>query len=176
MRPVRYNVVSTLDGYIAGPNGEFDWIPHDDTVDFASLFAKVDTVLLGRKSFELTKQPGAPPWPKGTRVYVFSTTLKPEQCPGATLVTADAPRVVDGLRHENGTGEIWLFGGGVLFQGLVAAGQVDRMEITIAPVLLGGGIPLLPPGIPRTKLTLTDTRRYPTGMVTLSYAVQNARP
>ena len=72
MRRVRYNVATSLDGYIAGPEGEFDWIPEDPTVDFAALFANIDTVLLGRHSYELTQQTGAAPWPPGTRVYVFS--------------------------------------------------------------------------------------------------------
>lgn len=70
MRRVRYNVAASLDGYIAGPQGEFDWIPEDPAVDFAALFAKIDTVLLGRRSYELTRQTGAAPWPPGTGVYV----------------------------------------------------------------------------------------------------------
>jgi dihydrofolate reductase len=59
MRPVRYNVVSTLDGYIAGPNGEYDWIPDDPTVDFEAIFRKIDTVLLGRRTYEAA-QSGPP--------------------------------------------------------------------------------------------------------------------
>ena len=171
MRRVRYNVAASLDGYIAGPDGEFDWIPSDPTVDFAALFAKVDTVLLGRRSFEITKA-GPAPWAPGTRVYVFSHTLRPEDHPGVTVVTEDAGGVVAGLRAEPGEGEIWLFGGGELFRSLLAAGQVDTVEVTIAPILLGGGVPLLPPGAPRTALALAGTHPYPSGMVTLTYTVQ----
>jgi dihydrofolate reductase len=171
MRRVRYNVAATLDGYIAGPEGEFDWIPNDPTVDFAAIFAKVDTVLLGRHSFELTRRSGAAPWAPGTRVYVFSRTLRAEDHPGVTLVADDAGRVVAALRAEPGEGEIWLFGGGELFGSLLAAGQVDSVEVTIVPILLGGGVPLLPPTAPRTTLALTATHTYPSGMVTLSYAV-----
>ena len=64
MRRVRYRVAASLDGFIAGPNGEIDWIVPDPTVDFASLYANVDTVLLGRRTYELTMQPGAPPCSK----------------------------------------------------------------------------------------------------------------
>lgn len=174
MRPVRYNVVSTLDGYIAGPNGEYDWIPNDPTVDFDAIFARVDTVLLGRRSYELVRQMGEPPGPPGSRIYVFSRTLAPEDCPGATLVRDDAASVVSALRHESGDGDIWLFGGGVLFATLLQAGQVDRLEITVAPVLLGGGIPLLPPGTSTTMLSLAGTHEYPSGMVTLTYDVTTA--
>ena len=66
MRPVRYNVAASLDGYIAAVGGEYDWIPDDPTVDFAAIFARVDTVLLGRVSYELTRRIGGP-WPAGAR-------------------------------------------------------------------------------------------------------------
>ena len=65
MRRVRYRVAASLDGFIAGPKGEIDWIVPDPTVDFVALYAGVDTVLLGRRTSELTLQPGAPPWPAG---------------------------------------------------------------------------------------------------------------
>lgn len=173
MRPVRYNVAASLDGYIAGPEGEFDWIPMDPSVDFAGIFAKVDTVLLGRRSYELVRQGGSPPWAPGTRVYVVSRTLRPEAHPDITVVSEEIGRTVSTLRTETGDGEIWLFGGGELFRSLLAAGQVDTVEITVVPILLGGGVPLLQPGGPRTMLTLTGTRTYPSGLVSLSYMVEH---
>jgi dihydrofolate reductase len=171
MRPVRYGVAASLDGYIAGPDGEFDWIPHDPAIDFAALFARVDTVLLGRRTYELVRAAGGPAWPKGTRVHVFSRTLKPGDCPGATLVSEDAAGVVAALRAEPGDGEIWLFGGGQLFRELLAGGQVDVVEVTVVPVLLGAGVPLLPGGASRTALALTHSHVYPSGMVSLRYSV-----
>jgi dihydrofolate reductase len=169
MRIVRYNVAASLDGFIAGPNGEFDWIPTDPTVDFAAIFARVDTVLLGRTSFELTQTMDAP-WRPGTRVFVFSTTLRPEDHPAVTIVRENAASVVAALRAEAG-GDIWLFGGGTLFASLLAAGQVDSVEVTIVPILLGGGVPLLPHGTATASLTLTDSHVYPSGMVSVRYAV-----
>ena len=79
MRRVLYRVAASLDGFIAGPNGEIDWIVPDPTVDFASLYASVDTILLGRRTYELTLQPGALPWPADWRIYVCSRTLDPRQ-------------------------------------------------------------------------------------------------
>lgn len=172
MRKVRYSVAASLDGYIAGPNGEFDWIPSDPTVDFAAIFANVDTVLLGRTSFELTQRMGGP-WKPQTRVYVFSRTLDPDRHPDVTVIADDADAVVRALRAETG-GDIWLFGGGELFKSLLAARQVDAVEVTVVPILLGGGVPLLPAGALRTTLALTHSRVYPSGMVSLQYAVPGA--
>jgi len=174
MRRVRYNVAASLDGYIAGPRGEFDWIPNDPTVDFAAIFARVDTVLLGRHSYELTRRQGGGQWGPGMRVYVFSRTLRAGDHPEVTVVSDDGAGVVAALRAESGDGDIWLFGGGALFGSLLTAGQVDAVEVTVVPILLGGGVPLLPPGTARAALALDATRRYPSGMVTLSYAVPGA--
>jgi dihydrofolate reductase len=171
MRPVRYNVAASLDGFIATPDGGFDWIPEDPAVDFAAMFARVDTVLLGRRSYELVQRMGDMPWPSGARLYVFSRTLNPADHPEVIVVANDAPGVVAGLRAERGDGDIWLFGGGELFGSLLEAGQVDRLEVTVVPVLLGQGVPLVAAGIPRTALSLINTHTYPSGMVTLSYSV-----
>jgi dihydrofolate reductase len=172
MRKVRYNVAASLDGYIADADGGFEWIPQDPTVDFAAIFARVDTILLGRRSFELVQRGSAPPWGPNMRVYVFSRTLRPEAYPGVTVIGANAGEVVAALRAESGDGDIWLFGGGQLFSSLLASGQVDAVEVTIVPVLLGAGVPLATRGIARTGLRLLHTHRYPTGMVSLSYAVE----
>ncbi len=172
MRPVRYSVAASLDGYIAGLESEFDWIPEDPAVDFEGLFAKVDTVLLGRISYELVASMGAAPWKADTRVYVFSRTLEPSDHPKVTVVANEAERVVADLRAEAGEGEIWLFGGGVLFRSLMLAGQVDVVEVTVVPILLGGGVPLFAPGEGRFPLSLSGTHTYPSGMVTLHYVAE----
>jgi dihydrofolate reductase len=172
MRQVRYSVAASLDGYIADASGAFDWIPEDATVDFAAMFARVDTVLLGRRSFELVQSGGGAPWGPNMRVYVFSHTLRPEAYPGVTVIGANAAEVVAALRAEPGGGDIWLFGGGQLFSSLLAAGQVDAVEVTVVPVLLGGGVPLAAPGFARTALRLRHMHRYPTGMVSLVYGVE----
>ena len=172
MRPVRYNVAASLDGYVAGPHGDFDWIPDDDAVDFASIFANVDTVLLGRKSYEVAQAMGGErPWTPETRVFVFSHLLSPEAHPEVTVVPDHAAERVKALREEPGGGDIWLFGGGELFRTLLAAGQVDRVEVTVVPVLLGSGTPLLAPPAPQTRLALTHSQVYPSGMVGLTYEV-----
>lgn len=172
MRRVRYRVAASLDGYIAGPDGEIDWIVPDPTIDFAALYAGFDTVLLGRRTYELTLQPGAPAWPAGWRVYVFSRTLEAAAHPAVTVVSTDAGAVVRALRAEPGR-DIWLFGGGSLCASLLAADVVDQVEVAIMPVLLGGGVPLVPPEAPRSRLTLTRSGAHPGGSVSLHYDVQH---
>jgi dihydrofolate reductase len=147
MRPLRYNVAASLDGYIADSNGGFDWIPEDSSVDFAALFDRIDTVIMGRRTFDLVQSQSERAWKPGTRVYVVSRTLSAESAPGVILVRDNAVDTASSLRHEAGTGEIWLFGGGQLFATLLRGRQVDAVEVTVVPVLLGAGIPLLAAGV-----------------------------
>ncbi len=171
MRQVVYRVATSVDGYIAGPHGEFDWIVHDPTINLSAVYDSVDTVLLGRRTYELTQQPGAPRWPTGWHIYVFSRTLVPQQHPAVTIVSDDPGATVASLRADPGR-EIWLFGGGNLFRSLLAARQVDIVELAVSPVLLGGGIPLVEVGGPLTRLALAHSHSYPTGVVSLRYEVR----
>jgi dihydrofolate reductase len=174
MRRIRYQVASSLDGYIAGPNGEFDWIVMDPDIDFAGLFAQFDTLLMGRKTYEAAQ--GGPGMGDGLKVVVFSKTLRREDHPNVTVVSGDAAAACARLREEAGK-DIWLFGGGELFASLLEAGQVDTVEVAIVPVLLGGGRPLLPPPVSRRRLELTGHRVYAkSGIVLLEYAVLAASP
>ncbi len=169
MRRVLYSVAMSLDGYIAGPNGEFDWIPMDPSIDWAGFMARFDTVLVGRKTYSVAGS-GGPGMP-GVRTFVFSRTLKPPQKKNVTLVSGNAAAVVADLRSQSGK-DIWLMGGGVLFRSLLEAGQVDAIEIGVVPILLGEGLPFLPAGKGRKALTLTGSKPLPSGMVMLSYEVK----
>lgn len=176
MRPVRYNVAASLDGFIADSNGAYDWIPIEPAIDFGALLRNVDTVLLGRRSYELVLgDAAAATWPAGARVFVFSRTLRPADHANVTIVAEDAAATVAKLRAEPVGGEIWLYGGGDLFKSLLEAGQVDRVEVTIIPILLGSGVPLLPPVEHRAPLMLEHLERYPSGQVSLHYSVTGAR-
>ena len=164
---IRYQVAMSLDGYIAGPNGEFDWIVQDSTIDFTALFAQFDTFLLGRKTYELMRQPGNPGFPAGSRLCVFSRTL-PEQIPGVSVIRDVSRGNIERIRGE-AKKDVWLFGGGELFRSLLALGLVDTVEVAAIPVLLGGGIQLLPQPGPKARLHLTNQRTYPSGIVMLEY-------
>lgn len=170
MRRICYAVAMSLDGYVAGPNGESDWIIMDPEIDFGALMSRFDTVLMGRKTFEAAQAYGGGA-SSGTKSVVVSSTLRPEDYPGVTIIKDNLKEKIARLRAESGK-DVWLFGGGVLFRSLLDAGLVDTVEVGIIPVLLGGGIPLLASPAKQTKLKLTRHKVYKTGIVSLEYAVQ----
>ena len=168
---LRYQVAASLDGFIATPDGGYDWITADPAIDFASLYAEFDTALMGRKTWDLVANSGYAEMP-GIANVVFSRTLPPETRPGLRITGDDPVAVTRGLKQRDGR-DIWLFGGGQLFRTLLAAGLVDTVEIALMPVLLGDGIPLLP-GSPTTKLSLADHRVLASGIAVLAYSVEGS--
>jgi dihydrofolate reductase len=172
-RRLRYQVAVSLDGFIAGRGGEFDWIPMDPSIDFAAVFKDFDTAVMGRKTYEVLSAADGQGALPGLDVIVFSRTLPATTHPGVQIVNDDPGEHVATLKALPGR-DIWLYGGGVLFRSLLDAGLVDTVELCVVPVLLGDGIPVLPPG-PAPKLTLADHKTLPaTGMVALSYSLPGA--
>jgi dihydrofolate reductase len=172
MRRIRYSVAMSLDGFIAGPQGQYDWIPNEPEIDWGAFMARFDTVLMGRRSYEMAlSAPGGASLP-GMPTYVFSRTLRPEDHPGVTVVRGEIDDTIATLRQAQGK-EIWLFGGGGLFRSLLARGHVDVVEVGLVPVLLGGGIPFLPAPASGARLRLVEHTAYSTsGIVMLTYEVR----
>ncbi len=170
MRRIRYRVAMSLDGYIAGPKGEADWIVKDPEIDFAALFAQFDTLLMGRGTFEWMVKYGSATVPGMTSI-VFSRTLAQRDYPNVKIVAGKEKETVAALRAKPGK-DIWLFGGGLLFRSFLDAGLVDSVEVAVVPVLLGGGISLLPSPAKQAKLKLTSHKVYKTGIVLLEYSVK----
>jgi dihydrofolate reductase len=124
---------------------------------------------MGRKTYDvLTAQGGDGAMP-GLDVVVFSRTLPAIARPGVRIVNDDPRGIVAALKAKPGR-DIWLYGGGTLFRALLDAGLVDTVEVAVVPVLLGAGVPLIPPGA-TTTLVLADQKPLPSGIVALSYSV-----
>lgn len=171
-RRLRYQVAVSLDGFIAGPRDNYDWIVMDPSIDFAALYKEFDTAVMGRRTYEVVTAQGGHGEIPGLDVIVFSRTLPAAAHPGVRIVNDDPRHVVGALKTQPG-GDIWLYGGGALFRLLLDAGLVDTVEVAVMPVLVGDGIPLLPPGGGAvTKLVLADHKVLPaSGIVVLSYSV-----
>jgi dihydrofolate reductase len=170
MRQLRYSVAASLDGYIAGPNGEFDWIPMDPDIDFAAMYAGYGGLVMGRGSYDVYLATGGSPGPK-LPVYICSRTLPEGERDGVTFIR-DAGAGVRALKQGDGK-PLWLWGGGELFRQLAAEGLVDGVDVAIIPVLLGGGVKLLPAPGPRLTLELKNHRVYAkTGTLFMEYDVR----
>jgi dihydrofolate reductase len=145
----------------------------DPAIDFAAMYRDYDTAVMGRKTYDVMAAMGgeqAVSMP-GIDVVVFSTSLEPMARKAFRIVPDDPVKVVKALKKKPGK-DIWLFGGGALFRTLLDAGLVDTVEIAVNPVLLGEGIPLLPPG-GRATLTLADHKVLPkSGIIVLAYSVK----
>jgi dihydrofolate reductase len=168
MRRVRYGVGMSLDGFVADVDDGMGWMTGDPGYDSKPFFASIDTVLMGRRSYEVMLRHGARSYP-GLRTYVFSRTLEAADYPEVTML-ADGVATVRRLRRGRGK-DIWLSGGGVLFRSLLAADLVDTVEVGVSPILLGNGRPFLPSPGRTQKLKLTYEQAFPSGLLVLYYDV-----
>jgi dihydrofolate reductase len=175
MRKLILQLAVSLDGYIEGPNGEYDWCFMDQDYGMSAFFKRIDSSFMGRKSYELAlsiNPADIPDHPKLTN-YVFSTTLKNVR-PGEILINGDIEAEVKRIKDEPGK-DIWLFGGASLTSSLLNLGLVDEMSLAIHPILLGRGKPLFSNIMSRIPLKLADTKRYSSGLVTLIYSLEQEK-
>jgi len=175
MRKLILGLAVTLDGYIEGPNGEYDWCFTDQDYGLNEFFDRVDAIFIGRKSYEMAQQYTdsnngeiVPGMPKMTE-YVFSKTLKSVK-EGSVLISEGSIAEAKRIKEQSGK-DIWLFGGASLTDSLIKEGLVDELWMSVHPILLGSGKALFRNNDERTKLTLLESKTYETGLVSLRYSI-----
>jgi dihydrofolate reductase len=168
MRRVKLFIASSLDGYIAGPDDDISWLFKDGDYGYEAFFAGIDTVLIGRRTYETSLAIAKRTFPD-RNVVVFTRRGEAVIATPDTVATArDPAAVVAELRQREGK-DIWLVGGGQLVRACLDAGLIDDFVVSIHPIILGSGIPLVAPGARRTPLTLVAERRFPSGLLQLIY-------
>jgi dihydrofolate reductase len=179
----------SLDGFLAGPNAEMDWIRVDDEVfaSTATIFHTADAAMFGRTTYHMMEsywptagqQPGASPhdvehsnWLNSSTIYVFSSSL--ESAPwgkarGATVVgDTDLRRAINSFKSQPGK-DIVVIGSASLASALVGLGAIDEYWLYVNPVILGQGLPLFPPGNSRQDLELLQSHQFACGVTGLRY-------
>ena len=166
-------VGTSLDGFIARPNGDLDFLPHDGGEEhgYTEFFASVDALVIGRGTFETVLGFGS--WPYGRKpvVVLSSRPLDLSQVQGGAVEQMSGPpaEIVDRLAAR-GIGHIYVDGGNTV-QRFLRAGLITRLVLTRVPVLIGSGIPLFGPLDADVPLRHVATRTYPSGLVQSEYAV-----
>ncbi len=171
MRRLILNLAISLDGFIEGPKGEYDWCFTDQDYGMSDFLEQVDSLLMGRKSYETLLASGAELFTDKHK-YVVSNVL--ESLPGTKdrIISGDLLKNIRRLKIEQGK-NIWLFGGAQLTDSLLNAKLVDELQLAVHPVLLGAGKKLFTGVQTRMKLDLIDCRKYSSGLVQLFYRLKN---
>lgn len=173
MRKVIYYAATSADGYIARPDGDVAWLDRPrprGSYGMSAFFKSVDTVLMGRETYEVGRRFGMEGHP-GKKNYVFTRSRRRASSTSVEFVRGPIADFARRLRAEEGK-DIWLMGGASLAASFLDEGQLDELFIHVIPVLIGEGIPLVGPRRRETNLSLVSTRAFPDGVVRLRYSVR----
>lgn len=165
----RVYIAMSLDGYIATPDGEVDWLEPFQAADFGyqDFIATIGSIVMGRKTYEQVCGFGAWPYP-GKRTLVLSSRPLAGLPDGTSVARGDIRALAADLKAAGR--DVWIHGGARTIRGFLDLGLADRLEIYVIPVLLGDGLPLFPRTDQRARLTLDGTQAFPCGVVKLAYS------
>lgn len=177
MRKLTFGGATSLDNYLARPDHAVDWLmwSKDAAAVMAEYWKRIDTVLMGRKTYEIALRNsggGGEGGDSGISTYVFSRTLDDSLAKGATIVRTDAAEFVRALKRQPGK-DICLMGGGELARSLFEADLIDEIGFNVHPVLLGSGIPLFHAMSRQIDLELIECQKFENGCVCLTYRVKH---
>ena len=177
-RKIIVNLATSADGYIARPDGDIEWLTRRPApkgfYGMGKFMQSIDTTLFGRKTYEVGLQMGATFDPK-SRNYVFSRQSPPASVPaGVEFVAGGIGAFAKRLRDQKGK-NIWMMGGGEIIGSFLDEGAIDEFVISVVPVFIGDGIPLIAPRHRTVPLKLLSIRKFPDGVVTLHYAVKRSK-
>ena len=170
MRKIILNLAMSLDGYIEGPNGEYDWCFADQDYGMTEFLGSSDAIFLGRKSYEMMMTAG-PELFAALKLYVFSNTLTKVEGNAEIITEANFIQRVDEIRHQPGA-NIWLFGGAELVSAFITHNRINELLISVHPVVLGAGKPLFTDIKERTELVLLGSEQFSSGLVQLKYTLK----
>lgn len=166
-RKVKLFIAMSLDGYIARADGSVDWLFNDQDYGYTAFYEDIDTVLMGRHTWEQLKTFGDYPY-EGKQGIVFSRALAGESDPNVEYVTDSIETWIRRAQQQHG-GNFWLMGGSQLVDGCLRHDLVDEMILSVHPLLLGHGIPLFRPHVAELKLELVKSQAYSSGLVQMVY-------
>nr|WP_321498403.1 dihydrofolate reductase family protein [uncultured Methanolobus sp.] len=170
MREVILLITCSLDGYIAGEDGNVDWLLEEDEYDFDSFLAKTDTLLMGHKTYRQIRDFGK--WPyQGKECYVFTTHhpySESEKVNDKVIFSDDPVGVTENLILGTG-GFIWVVGGSSIISPLLNRGLIRELRIAVQPIILGKGIPLFRDIKKNIRLDLSSSKEYGSGIIELVY-------
>jgi dihydrofolate reductase len=174
MRTVVFGGATTLDNFLARPDGSVDWIlwGNEAAEIMAKYWRRFDAIVMGRKTYEFALRMGQSGGYPGMKTVVFSRTLQSKDSGDVEIVSADAVDFVRRLKSEEGK-DICVMGGGILAKSLFEADLIDEIGFNIHPVLLGSGIPLFYEMSHQFNLELLECRPFKNGCVLVTYRVQH---
>ena len=174
-RNVIVHIATSADGYIARPDGDLEWLTSRPApkgfYGMSAFMRSIDTKLIGRKTYEVSLRMGAT-FDSTSRTIVFSRQTPPADAPSAVeFMNGAIGPFVNRLREQPGK-NIWLMGGGELIASFLDEQAIDEFVISVAPVFIGDGIPLIARRHRHVLLDLQSTERFDDGLVQLHYRVQ----
>ncbi|MBD2204492.1 dihydrofolate reductase [Calothrix sp. FACHB-1219] len=168
MRKIRLFIAASLDGYIARKSGDIDWLFTDGDYGYTEFFNQIDTVLMGNKTYQTIQSFGEYPYP-GKKAFVFSHKLQGTADDNVEFVGGDLQEFINNLRQASGN-DIWLVGGGEIIKYFLYHGLIDELILSIHPIILGDGIPLIEKDSSlETLLELTNVKTYESGLLQVFY-------